>query len=188
MKTGPKPTPIKIRFERYIERITESGCWLWVGAVNNMGYGVMGLQIGQPTLRRTKNIYAHRLSWELGHGQIPAGLFVLHKCDVPCCVNPAHLFLGDQKDNLADAATKGRSCRGERNGTAKLTEEEVRQIRTMATSTSHSSLAAAFGVSRRLIGVIVQRKLWKHIPGAGNAQGTGKVCAKTAVCGEGWKP
>lgn len=81
-----------------------SECLLWLGAVNNMGYGMIlvGGRGGKLTL-------AHRLAWELSHGPVPQGALVLHKCDTPSCVNERHLFLGDQFANMADMVQKGRS-------------------------------------------------------------------------------
>lgn len=81
-----------------------SGCWLWTGGKHGRGYG--GLHCGGKVFR--KYLQAHRVSWELHHGPIPDGLWVLHKCDNPICVNPDHLFLGTRQDNMGDCAAKGR--------------------------------------------------------------------------------
>lgn len=91
---------VEPRFHANYEMITESGCWIWMGACNQRGYGQIR--------RKGRSVGAHRLSWELHNGPIPEGLQVLHKCDVPPCVNPEHLFLGTQKDNIHDAIKKGR--------------------------------------------------------------------------------
>lgn len=80
-----------------------TGCWLWTRYSNTHGYGVMRV--------RPMNILAHRLAWMIHMGDIPSGLYVLHKCDTPACVNPGHLFLGTRNDNMNDMAKKGRSGR-----------------------------------------------------------------------------
>lgn len=96
----PPRKPIKERFEERYIPVPESGCWIWTGHIRTNGYGAMSI--------KSKLQYAHRISWELHNGPIPEGLFVLHKCDNPPCVNPDHLFIGTQKDNLQDAFKKGR--------------------------------------------------------------------------------
>ena len=82
-----------------------SDCWLWIGASNNGNYGKMGITYSKNIV---KYIDAHRVSYMLHIGEIPAGLCVLHKCDTPSCVNPDHLFLGTHADNFADMDKKGR--------------------------------------------------------------------------------
>lgn len=81
-----------------------SGCWLWMAGTSLAGYG----QISSSEATRRKEVYAHRLSWEIHCGPIPEKLFVLHSCDTPLCVNPDHLFLGTHRDNMQDALRKGR--------------------------------------------------------------------------------
>jgi hypothetical protein len=94
-----KQEPLSVRFWRFVEK-TES-CWLWRGGrISKTGYGTTSVM--------RKRILAHRASWELHNGPIPSGLWVLHTCDNPICVNPAHLFLGDRADNMRDAFQKGR--------------------------------------------------------------------------------
>lgn len=89
--------------ERFWERVSKrpSGCWLWTGNRVGGGYGAL-------SLAKQPHILAHRYSWELHRGPIPPDTKVLHTCDTPACVNPDHLWLGSQKDNVRDMITKGR--------------------------------------------------------------------------------
>lgn len=143
------------RFEKFIERIPFSGCWLWTGKINDSGYGVWRQTPTQNYQR------AHRLFYKLLIGAIPDGVFVCHRCDVPCCVNPAHLFLGSQKDNMADAAAKGRTAKGMMHGQSKLNSEDVLKIR--SSFETQEELALRFGVTRTTIGRIRNRKLWRDL-------------------------
>lgn len=109
----------------------------------------------------------HRLSWELANGPIPDGLWVLHTCDNPPCVNPAHLFLGTAADNNADMIAKGRhaqqipAMRGEGNPSAKLRAADVRAIRArVALGASQAATARQFGVSRSLVNQVVRGHVW----------------------------
>ena len=90
------------RFESFYIPEPNSGCWLWEGRVDRRGYGRLK-EIGR------KFLAAHRLSWTLHRSEIPPGMYVLHKCDTPLCVNPDHLFLGTHLDNMRDMVQKGRA-------------------------------------------------------------------------------
>ena len=99
---GPKPIGLARRFWAKVDKLGEFDCWLWTGRrAKRYGYGELYRGPGQTVGK------AHRISWELHHG--PTDLKVLHTCDNPACVNPAHLFLGTQQDNLRDMRDKGRS-------------------------------------------------------------------------------
>lgn len=139
----------------YLKRFTErdDACWLWDGPVNNQGYGVLS----QSAIPR--KALAHRAAYEAMHGPIPDGLCVLHRCDVPLCLR--HLFLGTQADNMRDMTSKGRGRRGEQRWNAKLTEQQVREIR--ATTGSLAGISARFCISRRNASDIRRRETWKHI-------------------------
>lgn len=131
-----------------------SGCWIWMRSVNRKGYGL---------LRRDGQTLAHRASFATFNGQIPRGLFVLHRCDTPCCVNPDHLFAGTALQNTRDMFKKGRNrnARGEHAGLAKLTRAMVTEMRSMAASgLSHRALARHFGVSKSTATSAINCKTW----------------------------
>ena len=123
-----------------------SGCWLWRRYLDNKGYG--RINVGG------KAKYAHRVSWELYRSKIPFGVHVLHKCDVPACVNPEHLFLGTAAHNAHDKTLKGRAAK-------KLTAETVRAIR--SDPRNDRQVACAYGVSFSLISQVRLRQVWKHV-------------------------
>jgi hypothetical protein len=133
-----------------------SGCWLWLRALNVDGYG--SISVGR-TSTKNGNERAHRFAWKTLKGQIPAGLNVLHRCDVRCCVNPDHLFLGTGQDNHNDMVAKGR--RGLTGGTgAKLTPAAAAAIRNRPNERLRK-LAAEYGVSRSLICMVRQGQRWR---------------------------
>lgn len=134
-------------------------CWLWTGHINSDGYGQ--LSVYGYTER------AHRVSWMLSKGIIPAGKLILHKCDIRNCVNPEHLFIGNDADNTLDMVNKGRSHHpkfiGELNNAAKLTEQTVKQIRALNGFIERKNLALIFNLTPSQICNVVKRKSWKHI-------------------------
>lgn len=146
--------------ERVLSRVNKTkNCWLWMGCVNNFGYGL---------LRFEKKCYrVHRLSYLIYKGEIPQGMLVCHTCDNPPCVNPEHLFLGTHKDNARDRSFKGRNNfpLGERHGLSKLTKEKILEIRKLYGhgDINQKELAKMFSVDQTNISYIVNRKTWKHI-------------------------
>ena len=118
---------------------------------------------------RGKPVGVHRIAWILAHGEIPDGLSVLHRCDVPNCINPEHLFLGTVADNNADRDQKGRhiALRGSKNGGAKLSEYQVIEIRELlAQGLSQREIAARYRVNQFAIWRIASGEGWRHVTGA----------------------
>jgi len=149
--------------ERFWAKVDKRGpdeCWEWVGAKNSGGYG--SIRDGE------KTVHAHRISWELHNRSIPGGLWVLHHCDNRGCVNPEHLFLGNCQANTDDREAKGRGgdFQGEANGQAKLTEEEVREVRDLIIrGYSQRKIAKMYGVVQQTIGCINTGKSWAWLKG-----------------------
>jgi hypothetical protein len=137
-------------------------CWLWLGPRDRDGYGL--------TPRLGGEARAHRVSWVLAHGPVPEGRWVLHHCDTPPCVNPAHLFLGDHRANMRDRSAKGRQPAfiggaGQDNGAARLTDAKALAIRERwAAGESQPRLAAEYGVSVGAVGLLVRGHTWRHLP------------------------
>jgi len=132
-------------------------CWEWKAArTTRSGYGIMQFK-GRPQP-------SHRIAWMLTYGAIPKGLYVLHKCDNPPCVNPNHLFLGTQKDNMADCVSKGRSAKGSKSGKSKLVEADVIAIRKMGNSgVARKVIAEQFHISATHVHALLSRKEWRHL-------------------------
>lgn len=171
--------------------VDESGgplaCWPWRGCKDACGYGRVWLW--DPNTGTRVNTGAHRVAWMFTHGEIPAGFCVCHSCDNPSCVNPAHLWLGTQGDNVRDMHEKGRAgvvthperlprgdahftrrhpelrVRGERQGSSKLTQAVVREMRQLygGGGWTQRQLADRYGVTRRQVGKVVTGKQWQHV-------------------------
>lgn len=159
------------RFIRKVSQPAHGGaCWQWVGSLNRNGYGQIRIS--------GRTIKAHRASWVIHFGEIPGALHVLHRCDNRCCVNPDHLFLGTNDDNIADRMSKGRSRalrgpehpfakrpelrpRGERHGRSTITEGVA--VKILSATGTRKQIADAFGVTVVVVNNIKRRKTWKHI-------------------------
>jgi hypothetical protein len=151
---GPTPTTPETKFWSRVHKTAE--CWLWTGAPKSNGYGQFTVLSGESGY---KKVFPHRFSYELHHGPIPKGMHVCHHCDVPACVNPAHLFLGTPADNLADMRAKGRQEHGERHHWSKLTDAQVSGVRAaFSAGESKRDIAARYGVTRGCIHYIVIRR------------------------------
>lgn len=138
-------------------------CWEWQGTRMPFGYGLTTGLNGVTTT-------AHRVAWTIVYGSIPEGMFVLHKCDNPPCVNPNHLHIGTQRDNAGDAIERGRftyvvAPRGTKVWSNKITEAQVLEIRKLAQKGElrQSVIAKRFGVTSALVSQIKLRRKWKHI-------------------------
>ena len=136
------------------------GCWIWLGASKPPGdYGFIKINKVQT--------YAHRASYEAFKGPIPDGLDVLHACDVPPCINPDHLFLGTQQDNMDDMIAKGRKVAkpGSTHWKSKLTEADIPIIRRRrASGEKLQDIADDYGMKMVGIHNICSRKNWGHVP------------------------
>jgi HNH endonuclease len=143
------------RLDRFVAKTVpepNTGCWLWAASIGDRGYGI--------AWHDGKAQRAHRVSYRLHIGDIPEGAIVCHRCDVPACVNPEHLFLGTQADNMRDKKDKGRSARGERNGAARLTVADVSRIRALRGVVTQRALANELGVAHWAIGRVMRGETW----------------------------
>lgn len=149
---------IRERFEEKFAKL--DGCWEWKAFKSPYGYGKIWIA-GRPQL-------AHRVAYQLYVGEIPEGLCVCHSCDNRKCVNPSHLFLGTNADNVRDREKKSRGVMpmrsGEKNSQAKLSEEQIVEIRTMRSEGIRGiDLAKEFGVTQATISSIVHRRNWAKV-------------------------
>lgn len=148
------------QFEKLVFPEPNTGCWLWGGRVRSSGYGVGNFEY--------KIQLAHRYSYLIYKGQFDFKMHVLHHCDVPACVNPEHLYLGDQAQNNLDRDKRGRqrTKHGIDHKLAKLTDETVLEIRRIHNPKTYPSrkLARMFGVSQGTIMHVLKRVTWAHLP------------------------
>ncbi len=147
------------RFESKFVPVTETGCWIWFGADKGEKAGGHGVFAMNSNLK----IGAHRASWIFYRGEIPDGMSVLHKCDVPACVNPSHLFLGTQQDNIADMVKKGRQrgVVGEKHHNTRLASRDVGFMRKLhENGVSRRWLCQIFGLKKSMVWNITSGKNW----------------------------
>lgn len=151
---------LEARFWKKVDKTPGLGignCWIWKGAIESTGYGSFISE------RQTK-VASHRFSLTLATGENPQDLFCLHCCDTPACVNPEHLRWGTPKENTQDAVTRNRIARGEKQGSARLTEKQVIEIKTLlASGCAVRELARRYNVGRTTIRHIQDGDSWKHI-------------------------
>lgn len=146
------------KFWSFVQKTDE--CWLWTGTLNDKGYGKIVSSGNGVEIRR-----AHQLSWLIHGGEIAPGMFVCHKCDNPRCVRPDHLFIGTTQDNTRDRHAKGRTAKGEQQGSHVLTESQVEWIRKTYSEhgASQRQLARAVGCTQITIWRVVNRLSWAHV-------------------------
>ena len=147
---GNKCSPIK-HLLSLLSKPTDE-CVLWDGYTENYGYGRIWY--------KNRNTLVHRVSFELKVGN-PAGHVVRHSCDNPLCINPKHLTIGTQLDNIKDRNQRGRTAVGENVGSAKLSERDVLLIRSSSISTR--KLGAMFGISSSSVSNIKNKISWRHL-------------------------
>ena len=159
----PRPRPLADRFWDKVDRQGGEECWPWKGARLRQGYGHIML-----TRSPDRRLRAHRVAWELHYGPIPDGLVVMHTCDNPPCVNPAHLRIGTIGDNNRDRSNKGRGRENRQSGTdnpnAKLQESDVREIiAALREGETQMAIASRFGVKQPQVSRIARRVQWAHL-------------------------
>ena len=169
-KYGPRVRPPSERFWTHVRKGGPNNCWEWQGFCEAPGYGIFYAGASHLLLtNKLKTMKAHRFSWELANGQLaPREMKVLHHCDNPRCVNPAHLYLGTHADNARDRALRRRGKEhhqgGSANDNAKLTEADVIAIRALAKAgISQTRIAVLFGVNQPHISRIIRRVNWQHL-------------------------
>ena len=154
---GPAPRDERERFLEKVSPEPNTGCWLWTSTKGTGGYGAFWFR------RRTR--LAPRVALLLFRNiDVPRGVSVCHHCDQPACVNPDHLFVGTALDNIRDMELKGRRARGTRIARAKLTDDDVREIRRRtAAGESQERVGRSFGIVQTAVSAIVHRKTWRHV-------------------------
>lgn len=143
--------PMSDLFDMKVDR--SGDCWLWTGLVDKDGYGLF------PYARHQYR--AHSVALTLDGRPVPSGMYACHTCDNPRCVRPSHLYAGTPLQNMTDAVERGRTRRGSSSHAAKLTEDQVAEIK--KADGTHDQLAARYSVSRPTISLIKGGKTWRHV-------------------------
>lgn len=160
-------TPVIERIMKRVVMIPLSGCWIFTGALNEAGYGMVGLGGRGDGIDRV-----HRIMYREHVGDIPAGLFVCHRCDVRSCCNPHHLFAGTNAENMRDCRAKGRASTpprnthlvGESHYASKMLESDIKEIRRLfSVGEKQSEISRRFKINSGSVNRIVKMKSWKHI-------------------------
>lgn len=141
---------------------TKNGCWEWQGKIGANGYGILNIRENGKKM----DILTHRESYRIFKGEIPDGMYVLHKCDNRSCINPDHLWVGTGKENVQDCIKKGRFCNGHERAkiSGKLTEHQVMEMREMySNGFSPKELQEKFKVSQSQVSGILTYRFWKHV-------------------------
>lgn len=150
------------RFWSKVDRKVPNECWPWTGSFKENGYpqlGVGSLTNGTRTMRM-----AHRLSWLIHFGEVPKRKYILHHCDNPKCVNPNHLYLGGNSENMRDAAQRNRIAHGVRHAYAKLNPTKVRRIRKLFKSGKNcNQIASTIGVAYATIQQVIEGQTWRRV-------------------------
>lgn len=144
--------------------INENGCWICISHKKRSKGYVKFFHNG-------KQLRMHRFVYEAAYGSIPVGKLILHSCDNPECINPGHLRLGTHVENIQDKISRNRQAKGEKSGSSKLTEEQVKEI--LSSSQSARQLAKNFGVTHRAILKIRHAISWSHLQKASDENQSG---------------
>ncbi len=177
--------PPEERFRRQMKFASADECWIWAAGLDADGYGRF-----TGTIHGQQHHRAPRFAWALANGPIPAAMLVCHRCDNPRCVNPAHLFLGSESDNMRDKISKGRHNmpRGEEHFRARITEEEAKLI--LADPRPYAQIAADYGIEASTVSSVKNRQSWAHLevpavknphPRANNRRGKGTKLTEEIV-------
>lgn len=137
----------------YYSAPAANGCRIWTGGLDKDGYGQMWW--------KGKRRRASKLSYEEAHGPLPAGILACHTCDIPACIDLDHLFPGTSKQNTRDMLAKNRHAKGERAGSARLTADKVRAIR--SDGRTIATIAKEYGIAQTTVGFVKRRITWSHV-------------------------